>query len=145
MATRPHIATTLLALRKAVIGLRRGNRTLALVPTMGALHDGHLSLVRLARRRADRVAVSIFVNPTQFAPNEDYASYPRTLRTDLAALGHGGADLVWAPAAETMYPRDFSTRIVPAGPASVVSSLCPSLCERIHVTAMEPFCVVRKR
>lgn len=84
---------------------------------MGALHDGHLSLIRLARRRADRVIVSIFVNPTQFAPNEDFGSYPRTFNADLAALRALDVDLVWAPSAETMYPQGFATRIVPEGPA----------------------------
>jgi pantoate--beta-alanine ligase len=71
----------------------------------------------LARRRADRVTVSIFVNPTQFAPNEDLTTYPRTFAADVAALGDGGADLVWAPSIATMYPDGFATRIVPQGPA----------------------------
>jgi pantoate--beta-alanine ligase len=87
------------------------------VPTMGALHDGHLSLVRMARRRADRVIVSIFVNPAQFAPHEDFGSYPRTFTADLAALAALDIDLVWAPYAKTMYPTDFATQIVPQGPA----------------------------
>jgi pantoate--beta-alanine ligase len=86
---------------------------------MGALHAGHLSLVRLARRRGRRVMVSIFVNPAQFAPNEDFASYPRRFDADAAALGEAGVDLIWAPAVETMYGRDFATRIVPEGPAKV--------------------------
>jgi pantoate--beta-alanine ligase len=84
---------------------------------MGALHDGHIALVRLARKKADRVAVSIFVNPTQFAPTEDLASYPRTLQADLKKLGAEGVDLVWAPDAATMYPEGFSTRVAPEGPA----------------------------
>jgi pantoate--beta-alanine ligase len=86
---------------------------------MGALHDGHLSLVRMARRRADRVLVSIFVNPAQFAPHEDFGSYPRTFATDLAALAALNVDLVWAPDVKTMYPTDFATRIVPQGTAKV--------------------------
>jgi pantoate--beta-alanine ligase len=86
---------------------------------MGALHDGHLSLIRLARRRAGHVIVSIFVNPAQFAPNEDFGSYPRTFTTDLNALAALNVDLVWAPAVGTMYPDDFATRIVPEGPARV--------------------------
>ncbi len=96
----------------------RGRRnTIALVPTMGALHAGHLALVRLAQRRADRVIVSIFVNPTQFAPHEDLATYPRTFAADVAALAALKTDLVWAPAVETMYPSGFATQIVPEGPA----------------------------
>jgi len=84
---------------------------------MGALHAGHLALVRQARRRAQRVVVSIFVNPTQFAPHEDFASYPRTWAADLAALAELKVDIVWAPSAAVMYPPDFDTRIVPGGPA----------------------------
>ncbi len=84
---------------------------------MGALHAGHLALVRLAQRRADRVVVSIFVNPTQFAAHEDLGTYPRTFAADIAALAALKTDLVWAPAVETMYPSGFATRIVPEGPA----------------------------
>ncbi len=119
MPSRPRIASTLPALRRALAGFRRAGETVALVPTMGALHQGHLSLVRLARRKARRTVVSIFVNPAQFAANEDLATYPRSFEADVAALAGAGADLVWAPATETMYPPGFSTRIVPAGPATV--------------------------
>jgi pantoate--beta-alanine ligase len=104
------------ALRRTVDDLRSGS-TLALVPTMGALHEGHLALVRLAKRRADRVAVSIFVNPAQFAANEDFGSYPRTFKADLAKLAAEGIDLVWAPGADEMYPDGFATRVAPEGPA----------------------------
>ncbi len=107
------------ALRRTVTELRRRGKTIALVPTMGALHDGHLALVRQAQRRADRVIVSIFVNPTQFAPNEDLATYPRRLAADLAALRKLDTDLVWAPSVETMYPEGAATRVVPEGPAVV--------------------------
>lgn len=82
---------------------------------MGALHEGHLTLVRLARKRSKRVIVSIFVNPAQFGPHEDFASYPRALAADVARLG--GVDLVWAPDVETMYPPGFATQVVPQGPA----------------------------
>ena len=92
---------------------------MALVPTMGALHDGHLALVRRASRQADRVVVSIFVNPTQFAPHEDLANYPRRFAQDIAALAGHQVDLVWAPSVSAMYPEGFSTRIVPEGPAGV--------------------------
>ena len=84
---------------------------------MGALHQGHLTLVRLAQRRADRVIVSIFVNPAQFAPHEDFKTYPRTFAADVKALAALGTDLVWAPDAATMYPGGFATQVVPEGPA----------------------------
>jgi pantoate--beta-alanine ligase len=85
---------------------------------MGALHDGHVSLVRLAKRRAKRVIVSIFVNPTQFAPTEDFGSYPRTWESDLAKLAAEKVDIVWHPEVKTMYRDGFATRIVPEGPAA---------------------------
>lgn len=115
---RPCVVRTLPALDRTLARWRVRRETIALVPTMGALHAGHLALVRLAQRRADRVIVSIFVNPTQFAPHEDLKSYPRTFAADVAALAKLKADLVWAPAVETMYPRGFATRIVPEGPAT---------------------------
>jgi pantoate--beta-alanine ligase len=85
---------------------------------MGALHAGHLALVRAARRRADRIIVSIFVNPAQFAPHEDFGSYPRTWNEDLAALAKENVDLVWAPTAKVMYPDGFATRLAPEGAAT---------------------------
>jgi pantoate--beta-alanine ligase len=109
------ISRTLTNLRKARSGF--GRKMVALVPTMGALHRGHLALVKEARRRADRVIVSIFVNPAQFAPHEDFGSYPRSFERDIAALVDAKADLVWAPAADAMYPEGFATRIDPAGVA----------------------------
>lgn len=117
MPRHPVIARTLPALRRTLETLRGRGRRIALVPTMGALHDGHLSLVRLAQRRADRVIVSIFVNPTQFAAHEDLGSYPRTWAEDIALLSAENADAVWAPAPGTMYPDGFATRIAPEGPA----------------------------
>ena len=117
MAHRPRVVRTVPALRRAVAEFRKRRERVALVPTMGALHAGHLALVRAARRRAARVVISIFVNPAQFAPQEDLATYPRTFDADLEALGGLGVDLVWAPPTETMYPPDFATRIVPEGPA----------------------------
>ena len=98
--------------------LRARKATVALVPTMGALHDGHVSLVRLARRRAQKVVVSIFVNPTQFAPTEDFGSYPRTWKADVAKLAAEKVDLIWNPDVKAMYPEGFATRIVPEGPAT---------------------------
>ncbi|HZP75724.1 MAG TPA: pantoate--beta-alanine ligase [Pseudolabrys sp.] len=119
MAGRPAVARTVPALRRRIDVLRSRGQTIALVPTMGALHAGHLALVRAARRRADRVVVSIFVNPTQFAPHEDFKTYPRTFAADLNALADAKADLVWAPGAPVMYPDGYATRIVPEGVASV--------------------------
>ncbi|MGI8525580.1 MAG: pantoate--beta-alanine ligase [Pseudolabrys sp.] len=115
MAARPKVTQTVQALHGALDSYTRA--TIALVPTMGALHRGHLALVRQARKRARRVVVSIFVNPAQFAANEDFGTYPRTFNTDLAALAAEKVDLVWAPAAAVMYPDGFATRIDPAGPA----------------------------
>lgn len=117
-APRPPVARTIPGLRGTLAGFRSAGETVALVPTMGALHDGHLSLVRRAKRKADRVVVSIFVNPAQFAPHEDLASYPRRFRKDIAALARNGVDLVWAPPVQVMYPEGFATRIVPQGAAS---------------------------
>jgi len=89
--------------------------TIAFVPTMGALHEGHLSLVRLACGHADRVAVSIFVNPTQFAPGEDYSTYPRDLDRDTALLAEVGCNVVFIPSASEIYPPDFSTNVTVGG------------------------------
>ncbi len=111
------IVRTIPALRRAIDGLRARKATTALVPTMGALHDGHVSLVRLAKRRARRVIVSIFVNPTQFAPTEDFGSYPRTWKADVARLAGEGVDLIWNPDVKTMYPDGFATKILTEGPA----------------------------
>ncbi len=114
---KPAVVRTVAALRRSVGRLRAGGASVALVPTMGALHAGHLALVRLAQRRARRVVVSIFVNPAQFAANEDFGKYPRTWDADIAALAALKVDLVWAPSVTQMYPAGFATRIEPAGPA----------------------------
>lgn len=119
MARQPRVLRTLPALHRALARRRRTHQTIALIPTMGALHQGHVSLVQLGRRRARSVIVSIFVNPAQFAPTEDLASYPRNLDADLALLAAAGADLAFVPATETMYPQGFATTIVPGGVASV--------------------------
>jgi pantoate--beta-alanine ligase len=118
MSPSPMIVRTVPALRRALDGLRARKATTALVPTMGALHDGHVSLVRLAKRRAKRVIVSIFVNPTQFAPTEDFGSYPRTWKADVARLAAEDVDLIWNPDVKTMYPVGFATRILTEGPAT---------------------------
>ena len=119
MSRNPMVARTVPALRRALEGLRARKASVALVPTMGALHDGHVSLVRLAKKRAGKVVVSIFVNPTQFAPTEDFGSYPRTWKADVAKLADERVELIWHPDVKTMYPEKFSTRIAPEGPATV--------------------------
>ncbi|HEV2600216.1 pantoate--beta-alanine ligase [Sphingopyxis sp.] len=98
-------------LHRAVTALKQGGKSVALVPTMGALHDGHLSLVRMAKRVADQVIVSIFVNPTQFGPNEDFAAYPRDEARDAALLAQESVSVLWAPDVNTMYPGGHSTHI----------------------------------
>jgi pantoate--beta-alanine ligase len=117
MTARPRIVRTVKALRASIAALRGGKRTIALVPTMGALHDGHISLVRFAREKADRVVASIFVNPAQFGPQEDFGRYPRTWKADIKALGREKTDLVFAPSVDGIYPDGFATRIMPEGPA----------------------------
>jgi len=119
MSRKPLIVRTVPALRRAVDQLRARKASVALVPTMGALHDGHVSLVRLANRRATKVIVSIFVNPAQFAPTEDFGSYPRTWQADLAKLSAEKVDLIWYPAVKVMYPDGFATRVAPEGQATV--------------------------
>lgn len=114
---RPSVAHSIAALRETVGQWRRAGESVAMVPTMGALHQGHLDLVRAGLARRDRVVVSIFVNPAQFAPHEDFDAYPRTLDSDLDKLAGVGADVVFAPSAREMYPEGFATRIVPEGAA----------------------------
>src|SRR6516165_6860955 len=113
MGQRLRVLRTVPALRRAITAWRARDAKIALVPTMGALHPGHLALVRAARRRARRTIVSIFVNPAQFAPEEDLARYPRPFDADLSVLRELGVELVWAPSVEVMYPAGFSTKVVP--------------------------------
>lgn len=116
-AQKLKIARKVSMLRRQVAAWKEVGERIALVPTMGALHEGHLTLVRAAKRKAGKVVVSIFVNPTQFAPTEDLSRYPRDEAGDVKKLAQAGADLVWAPTATEMYPEQFATRIVPAGAA----------------------------
>ena len=113
--TRPATTRSKRVLRARIHGFRQAGERIAFVPTMGALHEGHLSLVRLARRKADRVVVSIFVNPTQFAPGEDFEAYPRDTQADLAQLRDAGIDLVYRPDREAMYHDDHSTSVIVGG------------------------------
>jgi len=114
----PEVVTTIAALRQALAAWRP--QRVGMVPTMGALHDGHVSLVRAARAATDRVLVSIFVNPAQFAPHEDFASYPRTMEADLEKLAD--ADLVFAPGVSEIYPGGFTTGIAVGGPSAGLES-----------------------
>jgi pantoate--beta-alanine ligase len=111
------IVTTVAELRAALAPLRSGGARIAMVPTMGALHAGHVSLVTEAAKHADATLVSIFVNPAQFAPHEDFDAYPRTLDADLEKLGDA-ADIVFAPNAREIYPDSFATTITVGGPSA---------------------------
>lgn len=113
--------STVDSLRTSVEALRKGGDTIGLVPTMGALHEGHLTLVRRAREACDHVVASIFVNPTQFGPNEDLDAYPRQLEEDAAMLESEGCALLWAPDVTAMYPQGFSSSISVSG---VSEGLC---------------------
>jgi len=97
--------------RQAIRDYQRAGETIGLVPTMGALHEGHVSLIRAAKARCSRVAVTIFVNPTQFGPAEDFAAYPRPLDADLRACESAGVDIVFTPTVETMYPSGNKTTV----------------------------------
>jgi pantoate--beta-alanine ligase len=103
------------ALRAAVRAWRGGGRRIGFVPTMGALHEGHLSLVRAAKTQCDRVIASVFVNPKQFAPHEDFERYPRNEAADAAMLAEAGCDLLFAPEHTAMYPPGFGTAVIVSG------------------------------
>lgn len=107
----PHIIDNLDELRQVIRDKKQANLTIGFVPTMGYLHEGHLSLVRQAKQEADISVASIFVNPTQFAPGEDFESYPRDTEADIAKMASVGVDFVWLPPAEIMYPENASTNI----------------------------------
>src|SRR5579862_8243261 len=121
---RPGIVTTIAELRAQIADWRRQDKRIGLVPTMGALHEGHLSLVRTVGETSDRTVVSIFVNPAQFAPNEDFGRYPRALSDDVAKLSGAGcaANLIFAPSVAEMYPEGFATTIDVGGPSRGLES-----------------------
>jgi pantoate--beta-alanine ligase len=114
-ASSPQVISDGEAMRQAVLEARRTGKTVGFVPTMGALHDGHIRLVETARTECDIAVVSIYVNPTQFGPQEDYTKYPRDLQHDVGLLARGGCDLVFTPTNETMYPPGHNT-FVDVGP-----------------------------
>jgi len=118
------VVRTVSALRREVARARAQGARIGFVPTMGALHEGHLSLIRRARRETDYVVVSIFVNPTQFGPGEDYDRYPRTFADDRRAAAEAGTDLIFAPTVSEMYPEGFSTYV------EVTGGLTAGLCGR---------------
>lgn len=120
--SRPVVVDSVAALRSQIHGWRRDGLSVAMVPTMGALHDGHISLVRIALEKADRCVVSIFVNPTQFAPTEDLDKYPRQLAHDLDRLKVAKADLAFTPTVGEMYPAGFATKISVGGPSAGLES-----------------------
>ena len=163
MNVRPKIVRTRAALAEAIAPWRQAGHAHALVPTMGALHDGHLALVRLARSHCPKVVASIFVNPAQFAPAEDLTRYPRDEAGDMAKLATVDCDLVWAPELTEMYPVGFATRIEAGGAAlgletdfrpaffSGVATVCTKLFTQVapHVAVFgekdyQQLCVVRQ-
>jgi len=127
-ATPLRVVRTVADLRAIVAGWRADGERVALVPTMGFLHEGHLSLVKLGKSRAERVVASLFVNPTQFAPAEDFEAYPRDEARDAGLLAAGGCDLLFAPAAPEMYPTGFATTVSVAG----VSAPMDGIARPIH-------------
>lgn len=120
--SQPVVVDSVAALRAQIRDWRRDGLRVAMVPTMGALHDGHISLVRIALQKAKRCVVSIFVNPTQFAPSEDLDKYPRQLARDLDQLGAANADLAFTPTVGEMYPAGFATKISVGGPSAGLES-----------------------
>jgi pantoate--beta-alanine ligase len=116
------IARTVAGLRETVRGWRRQGLSVSFVPTMGALHEGHLTLVREAGQRADRVVASVFVNPTQFAAHEDLGTYPRREAQDAELLAGAGCHLLFAPTVEEMYPHGFTTAVSVSGPSQGLES-----------------------
>lgn len=139
----PDVISQIAPLRARTRDWRRAGETIALVPTMGALHDGHLSLVEQAKAEAKRTVVSIFVNPRQFAPQEDFSTYPRTFETDVEKLAALGVDVVWAPVAEVMYPNGFATTVSTGGPAlGLETDFRPDFFAGVATVCCKLFCQV---
>jgi pantoate--beta-alanine ligase len=117
-ASRVEIVRDVASLRARLAEWRRAGETIGLVPTMGALHAGHVSLVNQAKKHARRTVMSVFVNPAQFAPSEDFAAYPRSLDADASLFAAAGGDLLFAPSLADMYPAGFATTVTLGGPAA---------------------------
>ncbi len=138
--SRPDVVDSVAALRAEIRDWRRDGLRVAMVPTMGALHEGHLSLIRIAREKAERCVVSIFVNPTQFAPSEDLDKYPRQLARDLDMLATVKADLAFTPTVSAMYPAGFATGISVGGPsAGLESDFRPTFFEGVATVVAKLF------
>jgi pantoate--beta-alanine ligase len=131
-------------IRAAVAEARAAGRRVGLVPTMGYLHEGHLSLVREARRHADTVVMSVFVNPLQFAPTEDLATYPRDLPRDRALAAGAGVDLLWVPTVEVMYPAEPAVTVHPGPVGSILEgAVRPTHFAGVLTVVLKLFSVVR--
>ncbi len=138
------IASTIAEVRAAVSVAKAAGLTVALVPTMGALHAGHAELIRAAKRRAGFVVVSVFVNPTQFGPKEDFGKYPRTLGADLALGAEAGADLIFAPSVAEVYPDGFATFVeVPKLDAVLCGPRRPGHFRGVCTVVLKLFNIVR--
>ena len=128
--------TSTAELREALEPTHRSGGTIGLVPTMGALHDGHMSLLRAARDRCEMVVMSLFVNPTQFGPGEDLASYPRDLARDTELAAAAGVDLLYAPTTDEVYPQGFATGVEVAGDLTEVLDGAPDRRGAAHFRAV---------
>jgi len=138
------VASTIAEVRAAVLAVRSAGKRIGFVPTMGALHAGHAELIRVAKRHSDSVVVSVFVNPTQFGPNEDFARYPRTLDDDRRIAAEAGGELVFAPSATEMYPPNAVTVVeVPGLDAVLCGPRRPGHFQGVATVVLKLFNIVR--
>lgn len=143
-ANPPRVIHDISELKSAVAAARAAGRRIGVVPTMGALHEGHLSLVDAARRDCDFIVATIFVNPTQFGPGEDFNKYPRTLAADVEKLATRGVELVFAPEAAAMYGPDHATKVIVSGPAlSLEGDFRPTHFEGVATIVLKLFNLVQ--
>jgi pantoate--beta-alanine ligase len=144
MNSKPRLITTISELRSVIAVARTAGKRIGLVPTMGALHEGHLSLVRASKAECDLTAVSIYVNPTQFGPQEDLAKYPRTLESDMKALSALDTDVVFAPGDGEMYPDGYGTWVEPGAAAEPLEGQCrPGHFRGVATVVLKLFEIVR--